>query len=101
MWSANVLRLAAHAKGDRGTMRVLNPLAPHLFNLLRVTGRRAERVKGDSTYTYQLRAFVDAVANRTPTGTLTPPEDSVANMRVIDAVYRAAGLQPRATAARP
>jgi predicted dehydrogenase len=98
MWSANVLRLAARATGDRATMRVLNPLAPHLFNRLSVTGRRAERVGGDSTYTCQLRAFADAVANHTPTATLTPPGDSVANMRVIDAVYRAAGLQPRPTA---
>jgi predicted dehydrogenase len=95
MWSANVLRLAAHATGDRGTMRVLNPLAPHLFNRLGVTGRRPERVKGESTYTHQLRAFADAVTNGTPTATRTPPADSVANMRVIDAVYRAAGLRPR------
>jgi len=96
MWSADVLRLAARATGDRGTMRVFNPLAPHLFNRLSVTGRRAERVKGDSTYTYQLRAFADAVTKGTPT--CTPPGDSVANMRVIDAVYRAAGLEPRSTA---
>jgi hypothetical protein len=27
---------------------------------------------------------------------LTPPEDSVATMRVIDDIYRAAGLEPRA-----
>ena len=99
MWSANVLRLAARATGDKGTMRVLNPLAPHLFNRLRVTGRKAERVKGDSTYTYQLRAFADAVTRGMPTTTLTPPADSVANMRVIDAVYRAAGLEPRSTTA--
>jgi hypothetical protein len=26
---------------------------------------------------------------------LTGPDDSIANMRVIDAVYRAAGMQPR------
>jgi predicted dehydrogenase len=97
MWSANVLRLSAGARGDRGTMRVLNPLAPHLFNRLKVTGRRAERVGGDSTYAFQLRAFVDAVTDGAPTAVLTPPSDSVANMRVIDAVYRAAGLEPRAS----
>jgi len=27
--------------------------------------------------------------------TLTPPADSIANMRVVDAVYEAAGLAPR------
>jgi hypothetical protein len=30
---------------------------------------------------------------------LTGPADSVANMRVIDAAYRAAGLEPRRTTA--
>ena len=29
--------------------------------------------------------------------TLTPPSDSIANMRVIDAIYVAAGMQPRGT----
>jgi predicted dehydrogenase len=95
MWSANVLRLSAGATGDRGTMRVLNPLAPHLFNRLKVTGRRGERVRGESTYTCQLRAFADAVTTGAPTH--TPPSDSVANMRVIDGIYRAAGLHPRAS----
>ena len=26
---------------------------------------------------------------------LTPPSDSIANMQVIDAIYEAAGLEPR------
>ena len=45
------------------------------------------------TYQCQLQAFADAVLRGAPT--LTPPSDSVANMRVIDAVYRAAGMEPR------
>ena len=49
-----------------------------------------ERVPGDATYTHQLRAFVAAVADGATV--LTPPGDSVANMRVTDAVYDAAGL---------
>jgi predicted dehydrogenase len=91
-----VLRLAVVVVGDRGRLRVVNPLAPHLFHRLTVTtgGRhRRERVRGAPTYTYQLQAFVDAVRHGTPV--LTPPADSVATMRVIDDVYRAAGLQPR------
>ncbi|MCU1448270.1 MAG: hypothetical protein JWP02_440, partial [Acidimicrobiales bacterium] len=32
---------------------------------------------------------------------LTPPSDSVANMRVIDDIYRAAGMQPRRGATDP
>jgi predicted dehydrogenase len=55
--------------------------------------RREKVVSAGSTYDYQLRAFVAAVRDGTPT--LTPPSESVANMRVIDAAYRAAGLEPR------
>ena len=97
MWSSNVLRLAAGAEGDRGSMRVLNPLAPQFFHRISVrtpSGTRHERVGiKESTYEHQLRAFVGAVRDGAPT--LTPPAESVANMRVIDAAYRAAGLAPR------
>jgi predicted dehydrogenase len=51
------------------------------------------RVRGETTYWYQMRAFVDAIRNGTPV--LTGPEDAVKNMEMIDAIYRAAGLQPR------
>jgi hypothetical protein len=52
-------------------------------------------VPGDASYTYQLKAFRDAVAGA-PTN-LTPPEDSIATMTVIDAAYTAAGLPRRGT----
>ena len=79
-------------------MHVINPLAPHLWHRLRVTspdGTTTERVAGESTYTHQLRAFVDHVRDGTPVP--TGPDDAVANMRVIDAIYRAAGMRPRGT----
>ena len=46
-----------------------------------------------SSYAAQLTAFVAAIRDgvAVPTG----PADSVANMEVIDAMYRAAGLDPR------
>ena len=50
-------------------------------------------MRGGPTYSYQLEAFRAAVQDGAPT--LTGPSDSVANMRVIDAIYIAAGLQPR------
>jgi predicted dehydrogenase len=97
MWSSNVLRLVARAEGEHGSMRVLNPLAPQYFHRITVrtpAGVRRERVGIKvSTYERQLAAFVAAVRDGAPT--LTPPEESVANMRVIDAAYRAAGLSPR------
>ena len=97
MWSKSVLRLMARAEGTKGTLRVLNPIAPQVFSRMTVEvggKRRHEKVISDgSTYAYQLRAFVAAVREGVPT--LTPPAESVANMRVIDAAYRAAGLAPR------
>jgi predicted dehydrogenase len=98
MWSRTLLAMSLRIEGERGEVRVFNPIAPHLYN--RVTlrtpaGTRSERVAGEATYTCQLRAFVDHVHDGTPVP--TGPDDAIANMRVIDAVYRAAGLQVRGT----
>jgi predicted dehydrogenase len=96
MWSSTLLRMRVVVRGTKATMRVFNPTAPHMFNRLSVSGpggRRHERVAGGPTYDYQLEAFRAAVQEGAPT--LTPPPESVANMRVIDDIYRAAGLEPR------
>ena len=82
--------------GDAGTLRVLNPIAPQFFHRLRIetpAGRRIERVAGAASYDEQLRAFVGAVRRGEPVP--TDPPDAVANMRVIEAIYAAAG-RPRA-----
>jgi predicted dehydrogenase len=96
LFSSQLLRLQAIVRGERGEMRVFNPIAPHFYHRLTVrtaAGKTAERVAGDATYTHQLRAFVDAVRN----GTALPTDaaDGIANMRVIDAVYEKAGLPKR------
>ncbi|MEW9530141.1 Gfo/Idh/MocA family protein [Microbispora sp. NPDC049125] len=96
MWSSQVLKLSARVTGSRGEMRVTNYAMPQLFHRLSYTVDGVslrERVAGDATYTYQLRAFESAV--RTGEGSLTPPSDSIANMAVIDEIYRKAGLAPR------
>jgi predicted dehydrogenase len=96
MWGKTVLRIAARVEGERGVLRVFNPTAPQYFHRMSVKagGRtRRERVKGGATYSYQLAAFAGAVLRREPT--LTPPAESIANMRVIDDIYRAAGMEPR------
>jgi predicted dehydrogenase len=98
MWSRTIVKTSMRIVGERGELRVLNPIAPQFYNRVTVrtpAGKRSERVAGDATYTRQLRAFVDHV--RKGTSVPTGPDDAVANMRVIDAVYRAAGLRPRAT----
>ncbi len=98
MWSSNLLRLHTYARGDRGEMRVFNPTSPQLYHRLKVKSDGASRVEHfprKATYDYQLEAFVAAVTEGKPT--LTPPSYSVANMRVIDAVYKAAGMKVRGT----
>ena len=96
--SSTVLRLENRVEGSRGSLHAFNPLAPHFYNRLTVQGpdgRRRERVAGDATYTHQLRHFVARVRGAPPGP--TEARDGVANMRAIDAIYRAAGLPPRGT----
>jgi predicted dehydrogenase len=98
--SLTVLQISVKVTGDRGTLSVFNPTGPHLAHRITVrTGGKKQRVKVDGakkpTYTYQLEAFAAAVLHDQPV--LTPPADSIANMRVIDAVYEAAGLPVRGT----
>jgi predicted dehydrogenase len=52
-------------------------------------------VKGEPTYDAQLRAFIGAVRERAPFP--TTPRDAVLTMRLIDDIYRAAGLPVRGT----
>jgi predicted dehydrogenase len=96
LWSSQLLRIGVEVVGDRGVMRVLNFMAPQRYNRLTVSAdgyTRREHVRGQATYTYQLRAFAAAVLRGEPV--ITTPEDAVATMTVIDDVYRAAGLPLR------
>ncbi len=96
MWSSKLLALTAKVIGDTGRIDILNATQPSLFHRFRVTtpsGKRREKVAGNATYWYQLKAFCAAVLRGEPT--LTPPAESIANMRAIDAIYTAAGLEPR------
>ena len=96
MWSSKVLALKVRVVGDRGQIDILNATQPQLFHRFTVktpSGKRRERIKGEATYWYQLKAFCAAVLRGEPT--LTPPSESIANMRAIDAIYRAAGMEPR------
>ena len=97
MLSWRVIDASGRIEGTRGRMRILNPWAPHLLHRLRVetpAGSRSERVPGRATYTHQLEAFVRAVREGAPVP--TGADDAIANMTLIDAAYRAAGLEPRA-----
>jgi predicted dehydrogenase len=96
MWSSSFLHVGVRVTGEQGEMRVLNPFSPQALSIVRVRsdGRwRTEIPSRRPTYTYQLEAFCGAVLEGT--AVLTSPADAVANMRVIDAIYLAAGMQPR------
>jgi predicted dehydrogenase len=98
LFSARLVAVTARVEGSRGEMRVLNPLAPHFYHSLKVVkpgSTTRERLAGDSTYTHQLRAFVEHV--RGGARMSSDARDAIANMRVIDAIYTAAGLPVRGT----
>jgi predicted dehydrogenase len=100
MWSRKLLQFSASVTGTRGRMKVLNFIAPQFYNRisLNVDGRKThEGMRGDATYTYQLRAFVAAVREGGPV--ITDPEDAVLTMHVIDDLYRKAGLPLRGLSA--
>jgi predicted dehydrogenase len=108
LWSGTVLRIQARVTGERGELTATNFALPQPFHRLTLTGggtsrppegagggrTRRGRVPGEPSYTCQLRAFAAAVRGDAEAN-LTPPADSVRTMRLIDAVYRAAGLPPR------
>ena len=96
MWSSRLLEISAHVVGDRGELKLFNPVAPHFVNRLSIRssdGKRVERFPRRPSYAYQLDAFAAAVLRGEPVK--TTPEDAVENMTVIDAIYRAAGLPLR------
>ena len=96
MWSSTLLKLKAKVTGSHGELHILNPVAPQHFNRLTVKSgdmRRTEKVKGEATYTAQLRAFYAACEGKATN--LTGVDYAVRNMSVIDAIYRKAGLPVR------
>jgi predicted dehydrogenase len=96
LWSRYLLGVSARVTGERGELRIFNYVMPqgyHRLTLRTGEGRHAERVPGEASYTHQLRAFAAAVGGGDTN--LTAAADAVATMRLIDAVYAAAGLSPR------
>jgi predicted dehydrogenase len=96
MWSRRLLHVGFHVTGDRGHLRVFNPVGPNIYHRLSVrgpAGRKVEHLSKRPTYEFQLEAFCRAVAGGDPP--ITDATDAIANMEVIDAVYRHAGLEPR------
>lgn len=82
--------------GSAGTLNVVDPIVPQNGHALQLTvdGRSSsETLDRRPTYGYQLDAFIAAVEEGAPM--FTGPEDAVAQMRLIDRCYEAAGLPVR------
>lgn len=95
MW-AQTPYIDARIEGDLGTLEVTNPFLPHEGNSLVIRTAAGERTESSTTqtsYFFQLEAFVSAIRDGAPV--LTGPEDSIATMEAIDSCYLAAGLEPR------
>jgi predicted dehydrogenase len=87
--------------GDDGVLEIDNPVSPHAGATLSIEAPNAPMPQivsgGDTTFHYQLRHVMEVIEGRAQP--LTGGDDAVGNMRVIDAIYRAAGLRPRGLAA--
>lgn len=95
MWSRRLAAIWLRVEGSEGELRARNPLMPPLLGRLTVktaAGKRVEKPWPGTTYSHQLSAFVAAVRDGAPFP--TDVDDAIANMAVIDAVYRAAGREP-------
>jgi predicted dehydrogenase len=82
--------------GTRGDLLVHDFIKPNEDDRLTIrtpNGTIVERLGTRASYTYQLEAFAAHVEH----GVALPfgPVDAVANMAMVDAAYRAAGLSPR------
>jgi len=98
MLSPKLFRSVLKIEGETGRLRVLSPFQPHIFHWLTVQGTKgnhSERIRGENSYTLQLRAFIKAIHGEIKLN--TDPADAVGNMRVIDSIYEKAGLKQRGT----
>jgi len=100
MWSRRLLRVGLRVTGSAGELKVFNPLGPNVYHRISVRSggrRQVEHLTRRPTYEFQLEAFCRAVAGEEPP--ITGPDDAIANMEVIDAAYRRAGLERRVPSA--
>jgi predicted dehydrogenase len=96
LWSRRLLEISARVIGERGELRLFNPVTPQFFHRLAIRSadsKRVERFSRRPSYAYQLDAFAAAVRRGEPVK--TTPEDAIETMTVIDAIYQAAGLPLR------
>ncbi len=98
LWSGSLLKVGLKITGSGGELRCLNPTQPGLYHrasLRTPAGKRDVGVTDKrASYWHQLGAFAAAVAGDRSRN-ITDCAEAIANMRVIDDVYRSAGLTVR------
>ena len=85
-------------EGTKGTLKVDNPLVPHMGHEIALTvdgETTTETLTKRTTYDYQLDAFVRSL--RTGEQLPTDAHDAIKQMHFIDNAYRAAGMKVRGT----
>lgn len=81
-------------EGERGIVELDNPCLPHRGHSLREWingGYKEHTIAGNTTYDYQLAAFLEAVETGRPP--VTGGDDAIGNMTVLDRIYEAAGVR--------
>ncbi|MEZ5954799.1 MAG: Gfo/Idh/MocA family oxidoreductase [Hyphomonas sp.] len=89
-------RIELNIRCANGSVKFVNPIHPYLGHEIEIHSggkTRKETVPGETTYDHQLAHVMDVLTGKARP--LTGGADAVANMAAIDAIYRAAGLQPR------
>ena len=84
---------------EKGQLYMMNPLAPQIgyqYRVVREGEVETHTFDQTPTYQFQLEPFVSAI--RGEETKLTGPDDAVNQMRLIDAIYRQAGLSLRGLA---
>lgn len=95
LWSWRIPGVSLSVMGERGQLKVANPVFPHPRHRiqLKIDGKtRFERVPGKTTYYYQLQEFEHRIRQESASDDL---EESIATMELIDDIYLAAGLPLR------
>jgi len=96
LWSRQPLNLGLTLQGQTGQIKVTRPYHPHQGSRIQIKGidgQRTERTTRKPTYTYQLEAFRNAIQRGTDVETNCAA--AVRQLQTLDAIYAAAGLQPR------
>jgi predicted dehydrogenase len=83
-------------EGTRGRLETTNPLVPHFGHSWTLTIDGVETTESfdmTPTFVFEWKAIAKVIRNGSPI--LTPASDGVANMKVVDDIYRRAGMRLR------